>query len=81
MDAEELLIHEGSEGKCTEGVHKGIVQAFGVLSLTCTRQRSGGSQRVRTCRLTLKPEIEVVGQESTFFDGLAKGRWCQDTRS
>jgi hypothetical protein len=34
MDAEEL--HEGSEGRYTEGVHEGIMQAFAVLSLTCT---------------------------------------------
>jgi len=49
MDAEEQLVHEGSEGKCTDGVHEGIIQAFGVLSLT------------------LKPETQVFGQESTFL--------------
>ena len=42
MNAEELLVHDGSEGKGTERVHAGIIQAFGVLSLTCTRQRSEG---------------------------------------
>ena len=34
MDAEELLVHDGSEGKGAERVHTGIIQAFGVLSLT-----------------------------------------------
>jgi hypothetical protein len=44
MDAEELLVHDGSERKRTERVHEGIIQAFGVLSLTCTRQRSESLQ-------------------------------------
>jgi len=34
MDPEELLVHDGSEGKGAERVHTGITQAFGVLSLT-----------------------------------------------
>ncbi len=43
MDAEELLVHDRSEGQCAERVHAGIIQAFGILSLTCTRHRSEGS--------------------------------------
>jgi hypothetical protein len=42
MDTEELFVHDGSEGKRAERIHAGIIQAFGVLSLTCTRQRSEG---------------------------------------
>ena len=44
MDTEELLVHDGREGKGAERVHTGIIQAFGILSLACTRQRSEGSQ-------------------------------------
>ena len=47
MDAEEMLVQDGSEGKRAERVHTGIIQSFGVLSLTYTRQQSEGSQRVQ----------------------------------
>jgi hypothetical protein len=42
MDAEKLLIHDGGKGKCTERVHAGVVQALGVLTLTCRQERSEG---------------------------------------
>jgi hypothetical protein len=48
MDAEELLVHDRSEGQCTERVHAGIIQAFGVLPFTYTRQRSEGSYWAKT---------------------------------
>lgn len=35
MDAEELLVHDGSEGKCTERVHASVVYPLGVLSFAC----------------------------------------------
>ena len=31
MDAEELLVHHGGEGKAAEGLHAGIVYPFRVL--------------------------------------------------
>ena len=34
MDAEELLVHDGSEGKCAERIHAGIVHTLGILALT-----------------------------------------------
>jgi hypothetical protein len=43
MDAEELLIHDRSEGQCAERVHAGIVQALGIFALTYA-SRSGDPQ-------------------------------------
>ena len=34
MNAEELLVHDRSEGQCAERVYAGIVQARGILMLT-----------------------------------------------
>jgi hypothetical protein len=39
MNAEKLLVHDGSKGECAERVHAGLVQAFGVLTLTCMRRK------------------------------------------
>jgi hypothetical protein len=36
MDAEELLVHDGSEGKCAERIHAGIIHTLGILALTYT---------------------------------------------
>ena len=44
MDAEELLIHDRSEGQCAERVHAGVVQALGILALTYNASRSGDPQ-------------------------------------
>jgi hypothetical protein len=38
MDAEELLVHYGSEWERAERVHAGVIQAFGILTLTYTGQ-------------------------------------------
>ena len=36
MNAEELLVHDRSEGQCAERVYAGVVQALGILTLTYT---------------------------------------------
>jgi hypothetical protein len=35
VNAQELLVHDGCEGKVTETVHAGVVDDFRVLVLAC----------------------------------------------
>jgi hypothetical protein len=66
MDAEELFVHDGSEGKCAERIHAGVIHTLGILALAYTRQSIKGPTTVRICRLTLEFEGEVISQMSTF---------------
>jgi hypothetical protein len=42
VDAEELLVHDRSEGEGAERVHAGVVDLFGVFVLACFRQKGRG---------------------------------------
>ena len=39
MYTEELLVHHGCEGKCTERIHTSLVDLFGVFMLTFELER------------------------------------------
>ena len=39
VNTEELLVHDGGEGKCTERLHAGIVDTLGVLALAYLSSR------------------------------------------
>ena len=34
VDAEELLVHNGSEGECAKRFHTGLIYALGILMFT-----------------------------------------------
>ena len=52
MDAEELLVHNGSQGQTVKRVHTGIIHFLRVLDLACIVQSN-------TCIIEVEYEIHV----------------------